>query len=252
MIGLLWLAWMLAGPVQAAEPLRTWSKSAGIHIGAAVDVEVLNKDPAYARLLAREFNVVTPENALKFSVVQPERGRFDFSQADALVAFAEAHGMQVHGHVLVWHGQLPEWLARGSFTRDELGAILRAHIQTLVGRYRGRIAWWDVAAEAVDEAGRPRETFWSRGLGPDYLERAFRWAHEADPNARLLYNDYGGEGAGARCLQHVAAGQVGRRTFICRFHLRPSLFTRPRVPHPPQNDTRDVGAGPSAVQWENG
>lgn len=198
MIGLLWLAWMLAGPVQAAEPLRTWSKSAGIHIGAAVDVEVLNKDPAYARLLAREFNVVTPENALKFSVVQPERGRFDFSQADALVAFAEAHGMQVHGHVLVWHGQLPEWLARGSFTRDELGAILRAHIQTLVGRYRGRIAWWDVAAEAVDEAGRPRETFWSRGLGPDYLERAFRWAHEADPNARLLYNDYGGEGAGAK------------------------------------------------------
>lgn len=185
-------------PAVAAEPLRMLANPAGIHIGAAVDVAVLDKDPAYARLLAREFDTVTPENALKFSVVQPERGRFDFAQADALVEFAQAHGMQVHGHVLVWHGQLPDWLSQGNFSRDELKAILREHIQTLVARYRGRIAWWDVAAEAVDEAGRPRETFWSRGLGPEYLEWAFRWTHEADPRARLLYNDYGGEGAGAK------------------------------------------------------
>jgi endo-1,4-beta-xylanase len=185
-----------AQPAAAADPLRTLARTAGIRFGAAVDVEVLGKEAAYAQLLAREFDLVTPENALKFSVVQPERGRFDFTQADALVAFAEAHDMQVNGHVLVWHQQLPEWLTQGKFGRDELKAILREHIHTLVTRYRGRVASWDVAAEAVDEDGRLRETFWSRGIGPDYLDLAFRWAHEADPAARLRYNDYGGEGEG--------------------------------------------------------
>lgn len=190
----------LAGamPVAAADTLRTLAQSASIRIGAAADVAVLNTDATYARLLAREFNLLTPENAMKFSVVQPERGRFDFTQADALVAFAEAHDMQVNGHVLVWHQQLPDWLTQGNFSPDELKAILREHIQTLVTRYRGRVASWDVAAEAVGEDGQLRETFWSRSIGPDYLALAFRWAHEADPQARLRYNDYGGEGAGAK------------------------------------------------------
>ena len=187
-----------AMPATAAEPLRALALSSGIRFGAAVDVEVLNTDKAYARLLAREFNLVTPENAMKFSVVQPERGRFDFTQADALIEFAKAHAMQVNGHVLVWHQQLPDWLTQGNFSRDELKAILHEHIQTVVTRYRGQVTTWDVAAEAVDEDGRLRETFWSRGIGPDYLALAFNWAHEADPQARLRYNDYGGEGAGPK------------------------------------------------------
>lgn len=185
-------------PAAAAETLRALAQAAGLHFGTAVDIKPLKTDATYARLLAREFDLVTPENALKFSVVQPERGHFDFTQADALVDFAEAHGMQVNGHVLVWDQQLPDWLMHGHFGPDELKAILREHIQTLVGRYRGRIATWDVAAEAVGEDGQPRETFWSRGIGPDYLALAFRWAHEADPHARLRYNDYGGEGDGIK------------------------------------------------------
>jgi endo-1,4-beta-xylanase len=185
-------------PAAAAGTLRELAQAAGLHVGTAVNVEALATDTAYARLLAREFDLVTPENALKFSVVQPERGRFDFTQADALVEFAEAHAMQVNGHVLVWDQQLPDWLTQGHFSPDKLKAILRDHIQTLVTRYRGRVASWDVAAEAVGEDGKPRETFWSRGIGPDYLALAFRWAHEADPQARLRYNDYGGEGAGAK------------------------------------------------------
>lgn len=185
-------------PATATDTLRGLAPSAGIRIGAAVDVDALQADAAYARLLAREFNLLTPENAMKFSVVHPERGRYDFTQADALVEFAEANGMQVNGHVLVWHQQLPDWLTQGNFDSDELKAILREHIQTLVTRYRGRVASWDVAAEAVDESGRLRETFWSRGIGPDYLALAFRWAHEADPQAHLRYNDYGGEGGGAK------------------------------------------------------
>lgn len=189
---------LLCAMPAAADPLRTLAQSAGIHIGAAVNVDILEQDPAYGRLLAQEFNLVTPENALKFSVVQPERGRFDFSRADALMAFAEAHGMQVNGHVLVWHQQLPKWLEQGHFDRDELKTILREHIRTLVSRYRGRVSSWDVAAEAVGEDGLARETFWSRGIGPDYLALAFQWANEADPHARLRYNDYGGEGIGAK------------------------------------------------------
>lgn len=187
-----------AVPATAADTLRALAPAAGIRIGTAVDADALKTDAAYARLLAREFNLLTPENAMKFSVVHPERGRYDFAQADALVEFAAANGMQVNGHVLVWHQQLPDWLTQGNFDSDELKTILREHIQTLVTRYRGRVASWDVAAEAVDEEGRLRETFWSRGIGPDYLALAFGWAHEADPQAHLRYNDYGGEGDGAK------------------------------------------------------
>ncbi|MGB9128841.1 MAG: endo-1,4-beta-xylanase [Thiobacillus sp.] len=191
-------ALLAASPARAADTLRALAAPAGLHIGSSVRADALQTDPAYARLLAREFNLVTPENAMKFSVVQPERGRFDFAQADALVEFAEAHAMQVNGHVLVWHQQLPDWLTQGNFDSGELKAILHEHIRTLVTRYRGRVASWDVGAEAVDENGRLRETFWSRGIGPDYLALAFRWAHEADPQAHLRYNDYGGEGDGAK------------------------------------------------------
>src|SRR3569833_364375 len=182
----------------AADGIRSLAHTAGIRFGTAVNVEALGTDAAYSKLLTRGFDLVTPENAMKFSAIQPERGRFDFTQADALVAFAEARAMQVNGHVLVWDQQLPDWLTQGHFNSDELKAILREHIQTVVARYRGRVVSWDVAAEAVGEDGKPRETFWSRGIGPDYLVLAFRWAHAADPQARLRYNDYGGEGAGAK------------------------------------------------------
>jgi len=191
-------ALLITLPAVAADALRDLTQAAGIRFGAAVNVEALNTDAAYAQLLAREFNFVTPENAMKFSVVHPERERYDFTQADALIAFAEAHAMQVNGHVLVWHQQLPDWLTQGQFSQDELKTILREHIQTLVTRYHGRVASWDVAAEAIGEDGQPRDTFWSRGIGPDYLALAFRWAHEADPQAHLRYNDYGGEGTGAK------------------------------------------------------
>jgi endo-1,4-beta-xylanase len=185
-------------PANAADTLRELAAANGIHFGAAVDVEVLQKDVRYAQLLAREFDLVTPENAMKFEVIHPERDQYDFTEADALVDFAEQHGMQVNGHVLVWDQQLPDWLAKGHFSRDELKTILHDHIRTLVSRYRGRVVSWDVAAEAVGEDGKPRETFWSRGIGPDYLELAFRWAREADPDVHLRYNDYGGEGMGVK------------------------------------------------------
>jgi endo-1,4-beta-xylanase len=159
----------------------------------------LQSEALYAETLAREFSMLTPENAMKFESLHPGRDCYDFGRADAIVDFAQAHGMQVRGHTLVWHNQLPRWLTEGNWTRDELIEILREHIMTVVGRYRGRVVAWDVVNEALaDDGSSLRDTIWLRGIGPEYIDMAFRWAHEADPDALLFYNDWGGEGQGCK------------------------------------------------------
>jgi len=178
--------------------LRSLAQAQGRYIGAAVDPRPLLGEPLYAETLAREFNMVTPENALKFGRTQPSRDQYTFRDADAIIAFARANGMAVRGHTLVWHVVLPRWLTGGAFTREELLAILRAHITTVVGRYRGQIAAWDVVNEALGNDGSWRDTIWHKTIGPEYVDLAFRWAHEADPQARLFYNDYGCEGLGRK------------------------------------------------------
>jgi endo-1,4-beta-xylanase len=175
---------------EGARPLRSLAQRRGISIGTAVQMQPFYTDSQYREVLAREFNVLTPENALKFGQLSVGRDRYAFKDADALVAFAEAHQMQVHGHTLVWHRNLPDWLTQGNWSRAELIAILQQHIETVVGRYRGRIAVWDVVNEALEKDGSLRDSIWLRGIGPEYIEMAFRWAHRADPQARLLYNDY--------------------------------------------------------------
>ncbi len=174
------------------------NNSAAVQLGTAVAVEPLENDSLYKQTLERKFKVVTPENAMKFENLQPSRGQYDFRNSDTLVDFAEARGMQVRGHTLVWHAQLPDWLTQGSFTRDELIGILREHITTVVGHYRGRVAAWDVVNEAVDDNGTLRDNIWLQSIGPEYIEMAFQWAREADPQAKLFYNDYGGEGLGPK------------------------------------------------------
>ena len=132
---------------------------------------------------------------MKFGTLSTGPNTYDFSEADALVEFAEAAGIQVRGHVLVWHLQLPYWLTKGKFSREDLVEILENHIRTVVGRYSGRIAVWDVVNEAIADNGLIRETLWSRTIGLEYLDIAFRAAREADPSALLFYNDYGLEGS---------------------------------------------------------
>jgi endo-1,4-beta-xylanase len=191
-------AFCLAFAVPAPLTLREAAQHCGILIGTAVRPAQLSES-AYAATLAREFNMLEPEDALKWEVLRPDSQSFDFSQADRVVAFALRHGMKVRGHTLVWHRQNPTWLTTRNYRPEELSALLERHIKTVVGHYRGQIFAWDVANEAFDEGareGRLRSTIWfdqpGIGLkqqGPAYLARCFRWAHEADPQALLFYNE---------------------------------------------------------------
>jgi endo-1,4-beta-xylanase len=202
--------------------LREAAQSAGVLIGTAVRPARLS-EADYASTLAREFNLLEPEDALKWEVVRPERNRFDFSQGDQMLEFASRNGMKVRGHTLVWHHQNPKWLTEGNYTSLELTQILQEHIKAVVGHYRGKIFAWDVVNEAFDEShpGELRSTLWNDEPGMikakeiaasieprastnlarsrleagsserpyAYIERCFRWAHEADPQALLFYND---------------------------------------------------------------
>lgn len=182
-------------------PLRSHVSSALAHLGVAVAAGRLG-DPGYAALVGGAFDLVTPEDALKWGSVEPRRGAPDYADADAIIAFAEAHAQVIRGHTLVWHLQLPAWVE--GLAPADLRAALDAHIDRTVGRYRGRVAIWDVVNEALDDAGGLRDSVFLRALGPGYVADAFRRAHAADPAALLAYNDYGLEGDGPKTDAAVA------------------------------------------------
>ncbi|GAA2441433.1 endo-1,4-beta-xylanase [Streptomyces macrosporus] len=169
-----------------------------VRIGTAVDMSALADDATYRETVAKEFNSVTAENVMKWEVVQPERGVYDFTAADALMKTARANGQEVRGHTLVWHSQLPAWVNEGDFSKEELRSILRDHITTVVKRYKGKIYQWDVANEIFNEDGTWRESVWYKTLGPGYVEDALRWTHAIDPKAKLFLNDYNVEGVNAK------------------------------------------------------
>ena len=188
-----------AAPVSASPAVGTLRAAAGRRVfGTAVALPQLDTDPAYRTVLAREFSAVTPENAMKWASVEPTQGKFDWTAADEIVAFAAANGQQVHGHNLVWYNQVPSWLSSGSFKPDQLRVLLQAHISLEVSRFRGKIAAWDVVNEPFDDSGTLRDDVWSQALGPGYIADALRWAHAADPAAKLFINDYDIEGINAK------------------------------------------------------
>jgi endo-1,4-beta-xylanase len=174
--------------------LRELADARGIKIGAAVAPGPLRCESAYAQALAHEFNILTTENAMKFGPIHPQPDRYAFQDADDIVAFAEQHDMQVRGHALIWHQQVPQWIEQGDWTRETLLVVMEEHISTVVGRYKGRVHAWDVINEAIsDQAASLRSTLWHKAIGPEYLDLAFQLAHQADPDALLFYNDYGAE-----------------------------------------------------------
>jgi len=185
---------LLAASWCAAQSLREAADRAGILLGAAVNVRHLT-EPAYTSTLAREFNMVEPEDAMKWRDIHPAEKTFDFGPADRIVEFAQNHGMKVRGHTLLWATHNPEWLTQGKYTREQLSVLLHDHINEVVGHYRGRVFAWDVVNEAFEEHGWLRKSIWydQPGIGAgkhtDYIAQAFRWAHQADPSALLFYND---------------------------------------------------------------
>ena len=183
----------VAAALQGSGLARAFRKD--FRIGVAVSNRALDQQaPAELDLIAREFNSVTAENAMKWGVIRPDGVNWQWERADRLVDFATRHRMDLLGHTLVWHSQIPASVfqdAEGKpLTRDALLARMREHIATLVGRYRGRAWAWDVVNEAVDEDKGWRRSRWHEIIGDDFMEHAFRFAHAADPKAQLLYNDY--------------------------------------------------------------
>jgi endo-1,4-beta-xylanase len=164
-------------------------------IGAALNAaQISGTDARGDAIVTAQFNSISPENCLKWLLVHPQPDKYDFTLADQYVAFGRKHHMFIVGHNLVWHNQVPAWVfhdASGNLlTRDALLARMRDHIHTVVGRYKGKIQSWDVVNEALNEDGTMRQSLWMKIIGDDYIEKAFEYAHEADPQAQLTYNDY--------------------------------------------------------------
>ena len=180
------------------DSLRALASRVGLRIGTAVNTDALATNATYRQITADQFSSVTPENVMKWQVVEPTQGTYDWSAADKLVKFAEAHGQLVRGHTLVWHSQLPTWLTAGTYTSTELRDLLRKHITDEVTHFKGNIWQWDVVNEAFNDDGTMRKTIWLDALGSSYIADAFRWAHQADPKALLFYNDYNIEGLGPK------------------------------------------------------
>ena len=164
-------------------------------IGVAMNTaEITGQDARRDAIIEQQFNSISPENCLKWENVHPQPDKYDFALSDQYVAFGEKHHMFIVGHNLVWHSQTPAWVFHDDkgnlLSRDALLARMRDHIHTVVGRYKGRIQSWDVVNEALNEDGTRRQSLWYKIIGPDYIAKAFEYAHEADPAAQLNYNDY--------------------------------------------------------------
>lgn len=164
-------------------------------IGAALNLaQIYERDERAAALIESQFNSITAENCMKAMYLQPKQGEFNFKDADRFVELGEKYGMQLIGHTLIWHSQAPDWFFIGKegkeVSREVLIERMRKHIQTVVSRYKGRIKGWDVVNEAILDNGDWRQSKFYQIIGEDFIELAFQFAHEADPDAELYYNDF--------------------------------------------------------------
>jgi len=187
-------------------------------IGTALNPQqFLEEDESDASIVKKHFNSITAENVLKWENVHPEPNKYNCEPSDEFVEFGEKNNMVNIGHVLVWHAQTPRWVFQDSsgksVDRETLLNQMKDHIQTVVGRYKGKVKGWDVVNEALNEDGTLRESQWLKIIGEDYINKAFEFAHEADPDAELYYNDYSLENepkrnGAVKLLKKLLAGGV--------------------------------------------
>ena len=184
--------------ITGSQSLKAEAHKRGLLAGCAVGATNLH-EPDFTQVLIDQYSLVVPENALKFGPLRPSPTEYNFDDADALVNFAHDHKIKVRGHNFVWHEQLPTWFA-ATVTKENAEQILTTHIQTVASRYKGKMQSWDVVNEAINPPdGRPdglRKSPWLELIGPEYLELAYHTARQADPHAKLTYNEYGIENEG--------------------------------------------------------
>ncbi len=187
---------------QSISSLKTISS---FPIGVAINPDLLTKNKLYRNVVSDEFNSITSENVLKCATVHPKKDVYDFTKGDILVDFARENNMRVHGHCLAWHQGVPKWMYEFQGDSSAWEKLLQQHIQTVLEHYKGKMVSWDVVNEAFNEDGSYRMdtvndekkhrfiTLWRNHLGIDYIARAFIYAHKADPNVLLFYNEFGQE-----------------------------------------------------------
>ena len=180
----------------ADETIRDLAKERGRFIGTILNSEWFNDaiEPEFEEIHKTQFNVVVAENEMKFDATEPSENEFNFAKGDKMVEYAQANGLRVRGHALAWHSQVPGWVNNYSGQKEKLLSVLKNHIDNVVGHWKGKIAEWDVVNEAINDDynhdWRSTGSVWYEGIGPEFLDSAFVWAHAADPDAELCYNDY--------------------------------------------------------------
>ncbi len=180
----------------ADETIRDLAKERGRFIGTILNSEWFNDaiEPEFEEIHKTQFNVVVAENEMKFDATEPSENKFNYTKGDKMVEYAQANGLRVRGHALAWHSQIPGWVNNYSGQKEKLLSVLKNHIDSVVGHWKGKIAEWDVVNEAINDDynhdWRSTGSVWYEGIGPEFLDSAFVWAHAADPDAELCYNDY--------------------------------------------------------------
>ena len=181
----------------ADETIRDLAKERGRFIGTILNSEWFNDDiePEFEEIHKTQFNVVVAENEMKFDATEPAENEFNYTKGDKMVEYAQANGLRVRGHALAWHSQVAGWVSQKyGGNKTELLRVLKNHIDSVVGHWKGKVAEWDVVNEAVNDDynadWRSTNSVWYEGIGPEFLDSAFVWAHAADPDAELCYNDY--------------------------------------------------------------
>ena len=191
--------WYVNRPVPMPDlptpPLKNLAAEDGVELGMLVDLKRLGSEP-YQRILTSQYSMITSDGQIHWDKLRPAPATYAFGPMDTVVAFAQAHDMPVQAHHLLWgeDDSLPAWLKNGNYTKQQLLNILHDHVDTVVGRYKGKVAEWTVVNEAFTRDAHiyGLDNWWGEHLGggTEYIDNAFRWAHEADPSAKLILNDF--------------------------------------------------------------